>query len=107
MPLDTRNKNTYGLGVGILTIFKLFVHFLFEGSQDHPQGSSPIYHLMPLNTWNKNIYGLGVRILTVSEIYGHFQFLGVGMTPGLTGLSLKIGVEGEMKKKKGVWGSCL
>lgn len=35
MPLDTRNKNIYGLGVGILTIFKLFVHFLFEGGHDH------------------------------------------------------------------------
>jgi hypothetical protein len=32
MLLDTRNKNMYGLGVGILTVFKIFGHFLFKGS---------------------------------------------------------------------------
>jgi hypothetical protein len=31
MILDTRNKNTYGLGVGISTVFEIFGHFLFQG----------------------------------------------------------------------------
>ena len=34
---DPRKKNIYG-GVGILTIFKIFGHFLFEGDQDLPWG---------------------------------------------------------------------
>jgi hypothetical protein len=38
MLLDTRNKNIYGLGVGISTVFKILWHFLFKGGgeQDHP-----------------------------------------------------------------------
>jgi hypothetical protein len=44
MPLDTRNKNIHGLGVGILTIFKLFGHFLFEGGQDQHPG--PITYIL-------------------------------------------------------------
>jgi hypothetical protein len=36
MLLDTGNKNIYGLGVGIATLFKIFGHFLFEWRQDHP-----------------------------------------------------------------------
>jgi hypothetical protein len=31
MLLDTRNKNIYGLGVGISTVFEIFGHFLFRG----------------------------------------------------------------------------
>jgi hypothetical protein len=31
MFLDTRNKNMYGLGVGISTVFKIAEHFLFNG----------------------------------------------------------------------------
>jgi hypothetical protein len=31
MLLDTRNKNIHGLGVGILTLFKIFSKFPFAG----------------------------------------------------------------------------
>jgi hypothetical protein len=31
MFLDTRNKNIYGLGMGISIVFKIFSHFLFLG----------------------------------------------------------------------------
>jgi hypothetical protein len=31
MLLDTRNKTTYGLGVGISTVFEKFALFLFKG----------------------------------------------------------------------------
>ena len=31
MFLDTRNKNMYGLGVGISTILEIAEHFLFNG----------------------------------------------------------------------------
>jgi hypothetical protein len=34
--LDTRNKNIYGLGVGISTLFEIFMHFLFKRGGDHP-----------------------------------------------------------------------
>jgi hypothetical protein len=38
MPLNTRNKNVYGLGVGISMIFKIFSNFPFlEGGVD-PKG---------------------------------------------------------------------
>jgi hypothetical protein len=36
MLLDTRNKNIYGLGVGISTVFKILGYLLFKGEQDHP-----------------------------------------------------------------------
>jgi hypothetical protein len=31
MLLDTRNKNIYSLGVGILVVFEILRHFLFKG----------------------------------------------------------------------------
>jgi hypothetical protein len=31
MQLDTRNKNTYGLGMGISMVFEILGHFLFRG----------------------------------------------------------------------------
>jgi hypothetical protein len=36
MLLDTRNKNIYGLGVGISTVFKILGHFLFKGDKTTP-----------------------------------------------------------------------
>jgi hypothetical protein len=35
MLLDTRNKNIYGLEVGISTVFEIFGHFLYQGEQDY------------------------------------------------------------------------
>jgi hypothetical protein len=39
MVLETRNKNMYGLGVGISTVFENFGHFLFNGD-----GTTPYDH---------------------------------------------------------------
>jgi hypothetical protein len=38
MLLDTRNKNIYGLDVGISREFKIFVHFLFKEDDTTPYG---------------------------------------------------------------------
>jgi hypothetical protein len=63
MSLDTRNKNIYGLGLGISTVFKIFGYFLFNERWAHPLWSLPTYQLIPLDTRNKNIYiVLGWRI---------------------------------------------
>jgi CRISPR/Cas system CMR-associated protein Cmr3 (group 5 of RAMP superfamily) len=78
MLLDTRNKNTYGLRVGISTVFEIFGHFLFRRGRDYLVMSWPtcIYHQIFLDTKNKNMYGYGVGISTVFEIFGHFLFKG-------------------------------
>jgi hypothetical protein len=41
MFLDTRNKNMYGLGVGISTVFEIAEHFLFNGGRG---GTTPYVH---------------------------------------------------------------
>jgi hypothetical protein len=38
MFLDTRNKNMYGLRVGISTVFEIFRHFLFKEDGTTPYG---------------------------------------------------------------------
>jgi hypothetical protein len=40
MLLDIRNKNIYGLGVGISTVFEIFGHFLYQerGERITPYG---------------------------------------------------------------------
>jgi hypothetical protein len=40
--LNTRNKNIYGLGVGISTVFEIFSNFPFLGGGVDPRGH--IYH---------------------------------------------------------------
>jgi hypothetical protein len=73
MLLDTRNKNTYGLGVGISMVFDIFRHFLYQRME--PPRNVMTYYIpsdMFLKTKNKNKYGLGVGISTVFEIFGHF-----------------------------------
>ena len=82
MRLYTRNKNIYGLGMGILLVYEILGHFLFSRNRNHVERSWPIYHSMRLFTRNKNIYGLGVGISTVFEIFAFSNSLGVGMTPG-------------------------
>jgi hypothetical protein len=77
MLLDTRNKNMYGLGMGISTVFKTFGHFLYQGKQDHSVWSWPTVTYIPSDaTWHKNIYGLGVGISMNFEILGHFLLKG-------------------------------
>jgi hypothetical protein len=73
MFLDKRNKNIYGLGVGISTVFEVLGHFLFQGGWDHPVWSSPTYHQMSLDTRMKDMYGLGVGISMVFEILGQLR----------------------------------
>jgi hypothetical protein len=36
MFLDTKNKNRYGLGMGISKLFEIFRHFLFKGDGTTP-----------------------------------------------------------------------
>jgi hypothetical protein len=36
MFFDTRNKNMYGLGVGISTVFEILGHFLFREDRTTP-----------------------------------------------------------------------
>jgi hypothetical protein len=36
MSLNTRNKDKYGLGVGIAMVFEVLGHFLFKKGMDHP-----------------------------------------------------------------------
>jgi hypothetical protein len=48
MFLDTRNKNRYGFGVGISTVFEIVGHFLFQGGWDHPYGHDLHTILCPL-----------------------------------------------------------
>jgi hypothetical protein len=78
MRLGTRNKNIYGLGVGISVVFEILGHFLFMGGRHHHVVEWLTYHQMQLNARNNNIYGLGVRISMVFEIFGHFLFKVVG-----------------------------
>jgi hypothetical protein len=54
MSLDTKNKNKYGFGVGISTVFEIFGHFLFNRGG----GTTPCGHDLHtiLGTRNKNIY---------------------------------------------------
>lgn len=60
MSLDTINKNTYGFGVGNLTVFKIIVLLLVGPGP--LQGSWPTYHQMHNDTENENTYGIGVMI---------------------------------------------
>jgi hypothetical protein len=49
IPLDapnTRNKNIYGLGVGISTVFKIFSNFPFLGGGVDPGAISNVFHIM-------------------------------------------------------------
>lgn len=46
----------YGLGVVITTVFNIFGHFLFNGSQDQAQGLWSTRHLMSLEKNKKRIY---------------------------------------------------
>jgi hypothetical protein len=51
MPSDTRNKNIYGLEVGISMVYEIY--------GNHPIWSWLTNHQMLLDTRNKNTYGLG------------------------------------------------
>lgn len=70
-------KQSYGLGVGISTVVKIFRLFCVRKSW-------LTYHLMLQNTRNKDIYGLRVNISMIFKILGYFQFRnGIRMTPGV------------------------
>jgi hypothetical protein len=76
MFLDTRNKNMYGLGVGISTDFKIFSNFPFQGV-----GLTPGVISLACNTRNENIYGLGVGISIDFKIFSQFPISGGGVNP--------------------------
>jgi hypothetical protein len=46
--LDTRNKNIYGLGVGISKVFEIFSNFLFLGVGLTPGAISYVLHILPV-----------------------------------------------------------
>jgi hypothetical protein len=84
MRLGRRNKNIYGLGVGISVVFEILGHFLVKGGRHHHVVEwltlCYIMHdtIRCYLTQETNIYGLGVRISMVFEIFGHFLFKVVG-----------------------------
>jgi hypothetical protein len=79
MFLDTRNKNMYGLGVSILTVFMILVHLLLNGERITSYG---IHYQMLLDTMNKDMYGPGMEISTTFETFSNFSFLTGGLTLG-------------------------
>jgi hypothetical protein len=74
MILDTKNKNMYGLGKGISTVFEM--HFLSQGYRNTPYGHDLQNIKLSPDTRIKDTYGLGVRISTVCEILRHSLFKG-------------------------------
>jgi hypothetical protein len=70
--LDTRNKNIYGLGVGISVVFEILQNFLFKGGWDYNIPSLLAYHQILFDTRNKNIYWVGFS--TVFKIFYHFLY---------------------------------
>jgi hypothetical protein len=83
MICNTRKKNTYSLGMGISTVFKIFSYFNFPGGGVDPNGHNLHKHWMLLNTKIKNINCLGVVISTIFDIFSYFPFLGSGVDPGV------------------------
>jgi hypothetical protein len=81
MFLDTRNKNMYGLGVGISTVFEIAEYFLVKGKAEPPH---MVMTYIPSDVpWHEEqkYNSLGVGISTAFEISHHFLFKGDGTTP--------------------------
>jgi hypothetical protein len=76
----TRNKNIYGLRMGISTVFKILGHLLFKGGRGHAVWSWLKCYQMLLEKRN-GIYGLRAVISTVLEIFSNFPFLGDVVDP--------------------------
>jgi hypothetical protein len=73
MLLVKRNKNIYGLGVGISTVFKKYGHFLFKGVEwDHHRS----HDLHTIRSYLTQEYIYGVGISTVFEIVYYFLYQG-------------------------------
>jgi hypothetical protein len=70
--LDTRNKNIYGLGMGISTVFEIFGHFLYQGDRINQVGYD--YTIRCYLTQETRNYGLGVGI---SRVFGEKSALPV------------------------------
>ena len=81
------NKNIYGLGVGISTVFKIISHSLNGGGGAPPQGTSDMYQSIHLILSIKNIYTLWVvisknkRILVFSITKSKFTYFSEIQSP--------------------------
>jgi hypothetical protein len=81
MTLNTRNKNIYGLWVGISTVFNILEHLRIKG-----EGSLRMvmttYKWMLLDTKNKTviIWFRGGDLKSFLQILEHFLFKGDGTT---------------------------
>jgi hypothetical protein len=77
MFLDTENKNMYGLGVGIATVFQIFGHFLIKGRRDHPVWLWPKYYAdMGRITFKSNVlHNCNLRIWHYHYHYHYSIFL--------------------------------
>jgi hypothetical protein len=53
MVLDTRNKNMYGLGVGISIVFQIFRNFLFLRGGLAPGAIPVVLHILPVTQGTK------------------------------------------------------
>jgi hypothetical protein len=56
MFLDTRNKNMYGLGVGISTVFEIAEHFLFKGGGAEPPNMVMTYIPSDVSWHEEQVY---------------------------------------------------
>jgi hypothetical protein len=83
MPLKTRNKNIYGFGVGISTVFKILSNFPFLGGGVDLRGHD-LHTIRCFLTQGKRIYMvLGWGSQRFSRYSAIFLSWGVGLTPGV------------------------
>jgi hypothetical protein len=77
MSPDTRNKNIYGLGVGISTVFffKYSAISRFCGVLFTSGAISNVLHILPVTQGTRMYYVLGVGISIGFKIFSNFQFL--------------------------------
>jgi hypothetical protein len=76
---DTRNKNTYGLWVGISIVFKTLEHFWCKGNGTITYGHDH-YTIKSSLTQGTSIWFMG-GISIVFNISEHLRFIGYGTTP--------------------------
>jgi hypothetical protein len=77
MLLDTRNKNIYGLCVGMSTVFNISEHLRFKETTLY---GHDLHTIRCYLTQETRIYVLWVGIPIVFEILGPFLFQGDGTT---------------------------
>jgi hypothetical protein len=83
MLLNTRNKNIYGLGVGISTVFKIFSNFNFLGGGVDPRGHDLHTIGCPLTQGTRIYMVLGRGSQRFSRYSAVSLSWGVGLTSGV------------------------